>query len=124
MASALDLKMGYYTIRLDPDAQKYCTLITPWGKYKYLRLPMDLSGAPDIFQDKMSALVVHLEFARVYLDYLLVLTNRRFEDHIEKLEKVLRLLQEAGLKCNAEKCKFCAEEVEYLGYPLTQNGIK
>ena len=123
-ASAIDLKMGYYAIRLDPDAQRYCTLITPWGKYKYLRLPMGISCAPNIFQDKMSALVAHLEFARVYIDDLLVLTNGSFDDHLSKLEKVLEVLQQAGLKCNATKCKFCVEEVEYLGYLLTRDGIK
>ena len=88
-ASAIDLKMGYYAIRLDPDAQRYCTLITPWGKYKYLRLPMGISCAPDIFQDKMSDLVAHLEFAQVYIDGLLVLTNGSLKDHLSKLDKVL-----------------------------------
>jgi hypothetical protein len=43
-ARALDLNMGYYTIGLDPDASKVCTIIFPWGKYSYKRLPMgDLS---------------------------------------------------------------------------------
>jgi hypothetical protein len=32
-AAALDLNMGYYTIRLDPAASKMCTIIFPWGKY-------------------------------------------------------------------------------------------
>jgi hypothetical protein len=40
-ASALDLNMGYYHIKLDADAQKLCTIVFPWGKYKYKRLPMD-----------------------------------------------------------------------------------
>jgi hypothetical protein len=34
-ATALDLNMGYYTIRLDPDASKICTIIFRWGKYSY-----------------------------------------------------------------------------------------
>jgi hypothetical protein len=34
-ATALDLNMGYYTIRLDPDTSKLCTIIFPWGKYSY-----------------------------------------------------------------------------------------
>jgi hypothetical protein len=34
-ATALDLNMGYYTIRLDPDASKICTIIFPWGKYSF-----------------------------------------------------------------------------------------
>ena len=102
-ALALDLKMGYYTIRLDPDAQKICTLITPWGKYQYLRLPMGISCAPDIFQDRMSSLVSHLEFARVYIDNLLCILDGFFTDHLSKLEKLLEILQKAGLKCNAEE---------------------
>ena len=32
-ATSLDLNMGYYTIRLDPDSQKICTIVLPWGKY-------------------------------------------------------------------------------------------
>jgi hypothetical protein len=34
-ATALDLNMGHYTIRLDPDASKICTIIFPWGKYSH-----------------------------------------------------------------------------------------
>jgi hypothetical protein len=49
-ATALDLNMGYYTIRLDPDASKICTIIFPWGKYSSKRLPMGIAGSPDIFQ--------------------------------------------------------------------------
>ncbi len=40
--TALDLNMGYYTIRLDPDTQQICMIILPWGKYSYLRLPMGI----------------------------------------------------------------------------------
>ena len=43
-AMALDLNMGYYTIRLDPQAVKMFTIIFPWGKYSYLRLPMGYAG--------------------------------------------------------------------------------
>ncbi len=51
-ATALDLNMGDYTIRLDPDASKICTIILPWGKYSYKRSPMGIAGSPDIFQEK------------------------------------------------------------------------
>jgi hypothetical protein len=33
-ATSLDLKMGYYTIRLDTYAQTVCTIVTPFGKYQ------------------------------------------------------------------------------------------
>ncbi len=61
-ATALDLKMGYYTIRLDPDASKICTIIFPWEKYSYKRLPMSIACSPDIFQDKMLELMESLEY--------------------------------------------------------------
>jgi hypothetical protein len=63
-ATALDLNMGYYTIRLDPDASKICTIIFPWSKYSYLRLPMGIACSPDIFRAKMSELMASLEFVR------------------------------------------------------------
>jgi hypothetical protein len=59
-ATSLDLNMGYYTIKLDADAKKMCTIFTPFGKYQYLRLPMGVSCSPDIFQEKMSDLMQHL----------------------------------------------------------------
>jgi hypothetical protein len=60
-ATALDLNMGYYTIRLDPDASRICTVIFPWGKYSYKRLPMGIAGSPDIFQSKMLELMEDLD---------------------------------------------------------------
>ncbi len=61
-AAVLDLNMGYYNIRLDPESSKICTIIFPWGKYSYLRLPMGVVGSPDIFQAKEMKLMATLEF--------------------------------------------------------------
>jgi hypothetical protein len=116
--------MGYYTIRLDPDSSKICTLIFPWGKYSYLRLPMGIAGSPDIFQAKMSELMAALEFVRAYLDDLLCITKASLEDHLGKLRMVLTRLRDAGLRVNVRKSSFCAIEMEYLGYILTRDGIK
>ena len=123
-ATQLDLNMGYYTIRLDPDAQKICTIILPWGKYSYMRLPMGLLNSPDMFQEKMSTLMEELEYVRAYLDDLLVITNGTYEDHLAKVRKVLVKLQEKHLKVNLKKSHFAQDEVEYLGYILNRHGIK
>jgi hypothetical protein len=63
-AMALDLNMGYCTIRLDPDASRICTIIFPWGKYSYKRLQMGIAGSPDIFQSKMLELIESLEYVQ------------------------------------------------------------
>jgi hypothetical protein len=123
-AMALDLNMGYFTIRLDHDASRICTIIFPWGKYSYKRLQMGIAGSPDIFQSKMLELMEDLEYVRAYLDDLLCISRSSLEDYLKKLEEVLRRLCNAGLKVNAEKLTFCALEIEYLGYILTREGIK
>jgi hypothetical protein len=97
-ASALDINMGYYHIKLDVDAQKVCTIVFPWhmGKYeyKYKRLPMGitLTHCPRCFSNIMSKLVQDMEYVKTYLDDLLLLTNSSFKDHLLKLEMVLARL--------------------------------
>ena len=105
-ATSLDLNMGYYHIELSPDSRKLCTIVLPWGKYEYLRLPMGLCNSPNVFQEKMSTLMQDLEFVRAYIDDLLVITKGSLDDHLEKLDEVLARLREAGLKVNAKKSFF------------------
>ena len=86
-ATALDLNMGYYTIRLDPDSQKICTIILPWGKYSYFRLPMGIWGSPDFFQEKMTGLMQSLDYIRCYIDDLLIISKDSYADHLRRLGK-------------------------------------
>ena len=123
-ATSLDLNMGYYHIELSPFSRKLCTVVFPWGKYEYLRMPMGLCNSPDIFQERMSDLMTGLEFARAYLDDLLVISKGSFEEHLEHIEAVLSRLLEAGLKVNVSKSSFCRTELEYLGYWITRQGIQ
>ena len=123
-ATSLDLNMGYYHILLTPNASRLCTVVLPWGKYEDLRLPMGLCNSPDIFQEKMGELMAGLDFARAYLDDLLIISRGSFEEHLEQLEQALTRLAEAGLKINASKSSLCREELEYLGYWITRKGIR
>jgi hypothetical protein len=113
-----------YTIRLDPTAFEMCTIIFPWRKYSYKRLPMGFGGSADIFQAQIMDLMAFLKFVRVYMDDLLIITRQTVEEHLQKMETVLTRLRDAGLKVNAAKSSFCAHEIEYLGYILTREGIK
>jgi hypothetical protein len=71
-ATALDLNMGYCTIRSDLDSSKICTItiIFPWRKYSYLQLPMGIACSLNIFQAEISELMVALEFIQAYIDNL------------------------------------------------------
>ena len=72
----------------------------------------------------MSKLTQDMEYVKTYLDDLLILTNKTFKDHLLKLELVLARLSTAGMRVNASKSKFFAEQIEYLGYWITRQGIQ
>jgi hypothetical protein len=82
--TALDLNMGYYTIRLDPMASKICTIIFPWGKYSYKRLPIGFGGSADLFQAQIMDLLASLEFVQAYMEDLLIITREVLDGHLQK----------------------------------------
>ena len=88
----LDLNMGYYHIRKTPIFSALCTVVLPWGKYIYLKLPMGLCSSPDIFQEKMGDPFYDLETVRVYIDDLLILTKGNWYKHLASIETVLQML--------------------------------
>ncbi len=85
---------------------------------------MGFAGSADIFQAEMRNLMATLEYIRAYIDDLLVIAKGSLDDHLDKLKQVFIRLHNAGLKINATKSMFCAQETEYLGYILTRGGIK
>ena len=68
--------------------------------------------------------MMDLEYVRVYIDDLLCISSSTFDDHLEKLNAILRRLEEAGLRVNATKSFFARTEFEYLGYWITRDEIQ
>ncbi len=73
---------------------------------------MGIAGSPDIFQSKMLELMEDLECVPAYLDDLLCISRSSLEDHLNKLEEVLRHLCNVGFKVNMEKSTFCTLEID------------
>jgi hypothetical protein len=81
----------------------------------------------DNFQNVMSKLVQDMKYVKTYLDDLLILTNSSFKDLLLKLEMVLERLSTSGMRLNvlsSPNLKFFAEQIEYLGYWITRQGIQ
>ena len=64
------------------------------------------------------------EFIRAYINDLLIITKLDWSNHLEKLELNLQKLKDNGPKCNIEKSFFGRTEMEYLGFWVTQTGIR
>ena len=118
------MNMGHYHISLSEKAADMCTIITEFGKYRYKHLPMGVSCSPDIFQAKIYELLGDIEGTKAYMDDILVIKRGTFEEHLQQLEEVLKRCQRANIKLNAEKCSFGLNEIDYLGYIVTPEGVK
>ena len=122
--TSLDLNIGYYHIRLSKNASNLCTIIIPWGKYRYKRLQMGVANLPENFQHKMNDLFHGFYFIRAYIYDILILTKGDWIDHVHKLDSTLNELKGKGIKCNIEKSFFGKTEMEYLGFLVTRDVVK
>ena len=85
---------------------------------------MAVCNSPDIFQEKISEFFDGFDMVRAYIDDVLVFTKNKFEDHRKALDRVLQRFAEAGLKLNTEKSFFGRAETEYLGFWLSNYGVR
>ena len=105
-APSLDLNMISYCIYLLHGEEHLCTIVLPWKKYEYRKLPMGICNRTDIFQEKISELFKGFDTVRLYIQDILVITKKYFKNHMNSLEKVLHKLKELELNLNAEKSFF------------------
>ena len=122
--TAFDLSMGYYHIVMGKESSYLCTMILPWGKYRYCCLPIGLNSSPDIFQAIINDLTGNLPNIRAYLDDILVTTAGSYKDHLKHGELVLQRLMDVGFAVSLRKSSFAVTEIDYLGYWITRCGIQ
>jgi hypothetical protein len=140
-ASVLDLNMGYYHIKLNADywllmLKSYVQLYTHaaiWKSKNTKRLPMriKISWFLRLFKTSSLSLSKIWNMLRLtcYVDDLLILTNSSFKDHLLKLQMVLSRLSTNELllwkwMILISKSKFFAEQIEYMRYLITRQGIQ
>lgn len=101
--------------------------VTPFGTYRFVRMPFGLKNAPATFQSLIdrfrSGSTVKDITLLAYLDDLLVLSDG-YEQHHQDLDRVFDRLRDFGLRANRDKCVFASKEVKYLGHLITSEGIK
>ena len=123
LISSMDLSAGYYQINVKKEDRDKTAFVTPFGMYRFNRMPFGLRNAPATFQrlvDRMKSGLDINVFA--YFDDLLVLSDD-LDKHLKDLECIFDRLQRFGLRLNREKCVFARTSVKFLGHVLSTDGI-
>ena len=98
---------------------------TRFELYEYLVMPFGLTNAPATFQAYINnVLRKYLDvFVVVYLDDILVYSKTE-EEHVGHVTKVLQALKDVDLRVKLEKYEFYKQEIEFLEYIVSKNGLK
>lgn len=107
---------------LTQASSKLCTFITPWGRFRFVRMPFGLVNASDEFQRLTDNMFAGMDGVCVVVDDILVWGSTK-EQHDARLSEVLRRCVRSGLVLNRSKCKIAQASVKYLGVVLDSEGI-
>jgi hypothetical protein len=120
--SIVDANQGYWQIPLDDESSRLTTFNTPFGRYRFLRMPFGIHSAQEIFHKRVNHLFEDLEGVETDIDDILV-WERTIEEHDQRLKATLDRTKLIGMTLNPDKCKLRVTEVTYLGHKLTGEGV-
>lgn len=123
--TTLDMKSGFYQMKIEEDVKHVTAFITPDGHYEFNRMPFGYVNAPAIYQRAIDKALGDLKGnkAFVYLDDVLI-PSTTIQEGLRNLEEVLTALADSGFSLNYDKCTFFATETEYLGVILSEGSVR
>ena len=127
--SKMDLRSGFWQVPLDArDAQK-SAFTTPAGLFQWRVMPMGLANSPAVFQRAMDEVLGDLLHQRVgnsgvavYIDDVVVFSGS-WDMHMTLLSRVFQRLEARRWRLKISKCEFGADQIEYLGYTVSTQGL-
>jgi len=123
--SKIDLKSGFWQIRMHEDSIPYTAFYGNGVLYEFKVLPFGLVTAPATFVTLMNRVLEGyiIKFCYIYMDDIIVFSKNE-ELHLQHLRLIFERLRDAKLSINLKKCSFAKKTIEYLGHIVTEKGIK
>ena len=127
--STVDAKNGFWHLKLDKESSKLTTFESPFGRFRWLRLPLGVSPAPELFQARIHEALRGLQGIACIADDILIFgsgnnMNEARLDHDKNLLNLLERCRTTGLRLNKDKFQLNRETTTYMGYQLTANGLQ
>ncbi|WVZ48619.1 hypothetical protein U9M48_000040 [Paspalum notatum var. saurae] len=122
--SKIDLRSGYYQIKIVEEDIPKTAFSTRYGLYEYLVMSFGLTNAPAFFMYMMNSVFMNEldKFVVVFIDDILIYSKSE-KEHEEHLKIVLTRLREHKLYAKFSKCAFWLKEVSFLGHILSEKGV-
>ena len=125
----LDAKNGFWHVQLDEDSSFLTTFETPFGKYRWLRMPFGVSPAPEEFQRRIDVALQGLQSVIAVHDDIIVwgsgaTDQEASEDHDHKLRALLQRCRDVNLKLNRNKVELKQTQITYLGHIISSDGLR
>lgn len=121
--SVIDQSEGFFQLKLDRESSELCAFSSPYGNYRFLRMPMGIKSAPEIFMRKNYEIFGDIEGLLIYFDDFIIFADTE-EEHDRILKKVFQRAREHNIRFNKRKCKFRLNEVKFLGHIVSAAGLK
>ena len=114
---------GYWHCELDEASSLLTTFITPYGRYRWLRLPFGTKMSSEIFQRKLNESIKGMMGVVCVADDILIF-GISDADHDENLRNLLIRCREPNIKLNKDKCMSKTAELDFLCHVVTNKGLK
>ena len=123
--TTLDAASAYWSVPLTESSKEKNAFSVPHGKFEFEVTPYGLCNAGRSYQRMIDMCLSDLPKDRIlaYIDDI-VIFSRTFDDHLTDLESVFIKLREANISIKLSKCVFATSQVEYLGFLLSEGGIR
>jgi len=120
-----DVRDGYNRLRVASGEEWKTAFRCRYGLFEYTVMPFGLCNAPGTFQHYMNDTFRDFldQFLIVYLDDLLIYSDNLAE-HKRHVRMVLERLRDAGLCLKPSKCQFHVQEVAFLGFIVSSEGVR